>query len=398
MLLTRLIGEPRLRLLPRQIFYATSLSSLHNNDRGNVICPEWKMNHQMDLAPPGLRTQTYLHTYPWKTGNKLFKHAQCMPALLQSCHLSLKPAAAVNAMPPWLQPYLKLMRADKPIGTWLLYIPCTWSISLAAQPGCLPDLYMLALFGLGAWVMRGAGCTINDLWDRDFDKAVARTKTRPIASGEVSPFQAFLFLGVQLSVGLGVLLQLNNYSIVLGASSLVFVATYPLMKRITFWPQLFLGITFNWGAMLGWAAVQGSCDWTAVLPLYISCIAWTLFYDTIYAHQDKEDDTLIGVKSTALLLGDKTKPWLAGFASVMMGGLTLTGMATDQGFAYYAALALTAAHMATQTLTVDLNESEDCWNKFQSNKRLGLIILAGIIASTVMKKSTEENSKDEKKT
>ncbi|XP_043304041.1 4-hydroxybenzoate polyprenyltransferase, mitochondrial isoform X4 [Cervus elaphus] len=199
--------------------------------------------------------------------------------------LSLSAAAVVNSAPRPLQPYLRLMRLDKPIGTWLLYLPCTWSIGLAADPGCLPDWYMLSLFGTGAVLMRGAGCTINDMWDQDFDKKVTRTASRPIAAGDISTFQSFVFLGGQLTLALGILLCLNYYSIALGAASLLLVITYPLMKRITYWPQLALGLTFNWGALLGWSAIKGSCDPSVCLPLYFSGIMWTLIYDTIYAHQ-----------------------------------------------------------------------------------------------------------------
>ncbi|KAJ1218756.1 hypothetical protein NDU88_006332 [Pleurodeles waltl] len=257
-------------------------------------------------------------------------------------------AAVVETLPKSTQPYLRLMRLDKPIGTWLLYLPCTWSISLAAETGCLPDLGMLALFGTGAVLMRGAGCTINDMWDRDYDKMVERTASRPIAAGEISHFQSLVFLGGQLSLALGVLLCLNYYSIALGAASLALVITYPLMKRITYWPQFVLGLTFNWGALLGWSAVRGSCDWSVCLPLYFSGVMWTLIYDTIYAHQDKRDDMVIGIKSTALRFGEQTKQWLSGFSIAMLVGLTVTGINCDQTLPYYSALAVTGAHLAHQ--------------------------------------------------
>ncbi|EPQ02168.1 4-hydroxybenzoate polyprenyltransferase, mitochondrial [Myotis brandtii] len=240
------------------------------------------------------------------------------------------------------------MRLDKPIGTWLLYLPCTWSIGLAAEPGSFPDWYMLSLFGTGAVLMRGAGCTINDMWDRDYDKKVTRTATRPIAAGDISTFQSFVFLGGQLTLALGVLLCLNYYSIALGAASLLLVITYPLMKRITYWPQLALGFTFNWGALLGWSAVKGSCDPFVCLPLYFSGIMWTLIYDTIYAHQDKRDDALIGVKSTALRFRENTKQWLSGFSVAMLGALSLVGVNTGQTVPYYTALAAVAAHLTHQ--------------------------------------------------
>nr|XP_033819800.1 4-hydroxybenzoate polyprenyltransferase, mitochondrial isoform X2 [Geotrypetes seraphini] len=262
--------------------------------------------------------------------------------------LSLSAAEIVQSMPKSLQPYLRLMRLDKPIGTWLLYLPCTWSIGLAADEGCLPDLPMLTLFGMGAILMRGAGCTINDMWDRDFDRKVERTASRPIAVGDISYFQSLVFLGGQLSLALCILLFLNYYSIALGAASLSLVITYPLMKRITYWPQFVLGLTFNWGALLGWSAIKGSCDWSVCLPLYFSGVMWTLIYDTIYAHQDKSDDAIVGVKSTALRLNEQTKPWLSGFSASMLSGLVMTGLNCEQTFPYYTAVAIMGVHLFYQ--------------------------------------------------
>lgn len=299
--------------------------------------------------------------------------------------LSLSAASIVNSAPASVQPYLRLMRLDKPIGTWLLYLPCTWSIALASDPGCLPHLGMLSLFGTGALLMRGAGCTINDMWDKDFDKKVARTATRPIASGEVSRMQALIFLGGQLSLALGVLLCLNYYSIALGAASLSLVFTYPLMKRITYWPQFVLGLTFNWGALLGWSAVKGSCDWSVCLPLYFSGVMWTLIYDTIYAHQDKEDDVKVGVKSTALRFQEQTKPWLSAFTVAMMSGLVTAGVNAEQTLPYYAVLSVVAAHLTHQIYTLDINKPEDCWKKFVSNRNLGLLLFLGIVAGNLWK-------------
>ncbi|XP_066430491.1 LOW QUALITY PROTEIN: 4-hydroxybenzoate polyprenyltransferase, mitochondrial [Eleutherodactylus coqui] len=294
-------------------------------------------------------------------------------------------AAVVEAMPKTVQPYLRLMRLDRPIGTWLLYLPCTWSIALAAQPGCLPDFSMLALFGTGAVLMRGAGCTINDMWDKDFDKKVARTANRPLAAGDITRFQSLVFLGGQLTLALGVLLCLNYYSIVLGAASLSLVLTYPLMKRITYWPQLVLGLTFNWGALLGWAAIKGSCDWSVCLPLYASGVMWTLIYDTIYAHQDKADDVLVGVKSTALRFNEQTKPWLSGFSLAMLTGLTLTGLNCDQTAPYYAAVALIGGHLVHQIYTLDINNAEDCWKKFTANRTVGFLLFLGIVLGNLWK-------------
>ncbi|KAI4344852.1 hypothetical protein L6164_012039 [Bauhinia variegata] len=283
-------------------------------------------------------------------------------------------------LPRQLQPYARLARLDKPIGTWLLVWPCMWSITLAATPGHLPDFKLLALFGCGALLLRGAGCTINDLLDRDIDIKVDRTKLRPVASGHLTPFQGLCFLGFQLLLGLEILLQLNNYSRVLGASSLLLVFSYPLMKRLTHWPQAYLGLTFNWGALLGWAAVKGSLDLAIVLPLYASGVFWTLVYDTIYAHQDKEDDLKVGVKSTALRFGDSTKQWITAFGIACISSLSLAGVNADIGWPYYAFLASGAGQLAWQIWTVDLSSRADCNRKFVSNKWFGAIIFGGILA------------------
>lgn len=254
-----------------------------------------------------------------------------------------------------------------------------WSITLAAEPGNLPDFKMMALFGCGAFLLRGAGCTINDLLDQDIDVKVERTKIRPIASGLLTPFQGLSFLGVQLLLGLGILLQLNNYSRILGASSLLLVFSYPLMKRLTFWPQAYLGLTFNWGALLGWSAVRGSLDPSVVFPLYISGVCWTLVYDTIYAHQDKEDDLKVGVKSTALRFGDLTKEWLTGFGFLGLSSLAFSGYNAHLGWPYYACLAVASGQMAWQIYTVDLSNHADCQRKFVSNKWFGALIFSGIL-------------------
>ncbi len=230
--------------------------------------------------------------------------------------------------PAGLRPYLKLWRADKPIGAWLLLWPCWWSLALAA-PGGWPDARLLALFGIGAVVMRGAGCTVNDMVDRRIDARVARTRDRPLASGALSLVQAWGFLALLLVIGLVILLQFNRWAIALGAASLPLIALYPYMKRITDWPQAFLGLVFNWGALLGWTAATGALGWPAV-ALYAGCFAWTLGYDTIYAHQDKEDDAIVGVKSSALKLGAATRPWLFAFYGVAAALLALAGALAGQ--------------------------------------------------------------------
>lgn len=282
-------------------------------------------------------------------------------------------------LPAAAHPYAMLARIDKPIGTWLLAWPCMWSITIAAMPGELPDLKMLALFGCGAILLRGAGCTVNDLLDRDIDNKVERTKSRPFASGALTPSQGVCFLGAQLLLGLGILLQLNNYSRVLGASSLLLVFSYPLMKRFTFWPQAYLGLTFNWGALLGWAAIKESLDPAVIVPLYTAGICWTLVYDTIYAHQDKEDDLKVGVKSTALRFGESTKQWISAFGAASIGSLALSGYNAELAWAYFPFLTAAAAQLAWQISTVDLSDRADCNRKFVSNKWFGALVFSGIL-------------------
>ena len=234
------------------------------------------------------------------------------------------PGPIERAMPPRLRPFVALARLDHPIGVWLLLWPCLWAIALASDG--LPDIGLLALFTAGAFVMRAAGCTLNDIFDRDFDARVERTRSRPLPSGAIGVRGAVAFMAVLLGAGLAILLQLNLFAILLGAGSLLLVVVYPLMKRITYWPQAFLGLTFNYGALLGWAAVAGGIGWPAGL-LYAGGIAWTLGYDTIYAHQDKEDDLLVGVKSSALALGPRTRPFLIAFYVVAVAGFAGAGVA-----------------------------------------------------------------------
>jgi 4-hydroxybenzoate polyprenyltransferase len=279
------------------------------------------------------------------------------------------------------RPYLRLARLDRPIGTWLLLLPCWWGAALATP--AWPDATMFVLFTIGAVVMRGAGCTVNDLADRKFDARVARTATRPIASGQISVLKAFVFLALQLLLGLSILLQFNAFTVALGVSSLLLIVLYPFMKRITYWPQLFLGFTFNWGALLGWAAVKGELSAPAFV-LYGAGIFWTLGYDTIYAHQDKKDDVLIGVKSTALKFGDGTKPWLVGFYSITVILLAATGLLANLAWPFYSGLTLAALHLAWQIKSVDIANSKNCLRRFKSNRDFGLILLAGIIAAQVI--------------
>ena len=267
--------------------------------------------------------------------------------LQQRLHQLRPPSAKqiVDASPRLVQPYLRIMRLDRPIGTWLLFLPCSWSLSLAAAPG-LPSPELLALFGVGALLMRGAGCVVNDMWDRDFDRQVARTRDRPLASGALSERQAAVLLGGLLSCAAVVLLQLNWLSVGVGLLSLGPVAAYPLAKRYTHWPQAALGLTLNWGAILGWTAATGTFDLAPIAALYAAGISWTLYYDTLYAHQDKTDDVLIGVKSSALWLGERwTKPACALFASSTLLSLATAGVICDLGQLYWPTLAIAAAQL-----------------------------------------------------
>ncbi len=281
-------------------------------------------------------------------------------------------------LPASWRPYARLARLDRPIGTWLLLFPCWWSLALAAAPGEWPSLYLIVLFGIGALVMRSAGCTVNDMIDRDIDARVARTATRPLASGQLSMAQAWRFLGLQLGLGLVILLQLSWTAIWLGVASLILVAVYPFMKRIPWWPQAFLGLTFNWGALMGWAAVRDEVAWPAIL-LYAAGFFWTLSYDTIYAHQDKTDDMLIGVKSTALRLGKDTKAWLIGFDLAMLVLLVASFAMAGIAWPAYLGILAIAFHLRWQANDVDLDNAQDCRAKFHSNRWVGWILLAGIV-------------------
>lgn len=292
----------------------------------------------------------------------------------------LRDAWILRIAPAVVRPYLRLIRADRPIGTWLLLIPCLWSVTMASDVAELgvPDPWFIALFAVGSFVMRGAGCVINDLWDRDIDARVARTANRPIASGEISVTAGLVFLIGLLLVGLVVLLQFNILAIMLGVASLSLVAIYPLMKRITYWPQAFLGLTFNWGALLAWAAVQGAVGEVALM-IYGACILWTLGYDTIYGHQDKEDDIHVGVKSSSIKLGQKTKP----FVMMMYGGtatlLCATGWVVGMDWFYFTALAVVAAQFIWQVRTLNIDDPDNCLIRFKSNRDAGLIIFIGCL-------------------
>jgi len=290
--------------------------------------------------------------------------------------------------PSWSRPYLRLARFDRPIGSWLLLMPCWWSAALAA--GVLHDIKQLplvvALFFVGAFVMRGAGCTWNDITDRHLDALVERTRSRPIPAGQVSVPQAVTFLVVQALIGLSVLLQFNRFAVMTGIASLLIVAIYPFMKRITWWPQIVLGLAFSWGALMGFAVLLGRID-AAALWLYAGSIPWVIGYDIIYAHQDAEDDALIGIKSTALLFGARTRAALVAFyalAVVLIGvALALTGA----GAFAWIGLAMFAAHLAWQIARLDISDTALCLRVFKSNRDAGLLLLAGLLADAVMRAS-----------
>jgi 4-hydroxybenzoate polyprenyltransferase len=280
-------------------------------------------------------------------------------------------------LPDWAEPYARLARLDRPIGTWLLLFPGWWGIALAGPRW--PNPLLLVLFALGAVAMRGAGCTLNDIADREYDGKVARTRLRPLPSGRLTVLQAALFMAAQLAVGAAVLFSLNRISIVLGALVLGLIATYPFMKRITWWPQLFLGLNFNWGVLIGWAAATGGIAWPPLL-LYLGGIFWTLGYDTIYAHQDKEDDARIGVKSAALALGERTRPALFAFYAGAVALWAAAGGAGGLETPFWLALAGAAVQLSWQAARVDTDDPADCLGKFRSNRIVGWLLFAGIIA------------------
>jgi len=287
--------------------------------------------------------------------------------------------------PVSLRPYLRLARADRPIGSWLLLIPCWWSSALAAIAAgqSVPNLWHLVLFAIGAVVMRGAGCTWNDLTDRDLDAKVERTRSRPIPSGQVTPKQAFAFLVVQALVGLAVLLQFNTFTIATGIASLATVVVYPFLKRVTYWPQVGLGLAFSWGALMGWPAVFGRLDAPA-LVLYAGSICWVIAYDTIYAHQDSEDDALIGIKSTALLFAEKTKLALTIFFGLAVLLIGLAGWLANAGLPFALGLAAFAAHLAWQVRRLDTSDPALCLRLFKSNRDAGLILFAGMLLDAAL--------------
>jgi 4-hydroxybenzoate polyprenyltransferase len=283
--------------------------------------------------------------------------------------------------PLWTRPYLRLARFDRPIGAWLLLMPCWWSAGLAAiHAGApYPNPWHVILFFIGAFVMRGAGCTWNDLVDRNLDGSVERTRSRPIPSGQVTPKQAFAFMVLLALIGLAVLLQFNWFTVAAGIASLLTVVVYPFLKRVTHWPQVGLGLAFSWGALMGWPALLGRLDAPAFI-LYAGSICWVIAYDTIYAHQDREDDALIGIKSTAILFGENTQQMLAVFFTAAVALIGLAGWMAGAGLIFALGLAAFAAHLAWQVRRLDISDSALCLRLFKSNRDAGLILFAAMIA------------------
>ena len=293
-------------------------------------------------------------------------------------------------LPERFWPFAQLARWERPIGWWLLMWPCWWSLAmaLAANHGAqdIPwpkTLLFLALFMLGAFAMRGAGCTYNDLVDEDIDAQVARTRSRPLPSGRVTKKKATAFLALQLLAGLAILLQFNWTTIITGVISVVTIVVYPFMKRITWWPQLFLGFAFSWGALVGWTAVMDAMNWPAII-LYAGCICWVIAYDTIYAHQDIEDDALVGVKSTARLFGENTKTALIALYGAAWLLFALAWFLVGVSWPAWAGLALGAAQMAWQITTLDIRDPAQCLKLFKSNSHFGWILFGGLVVAALV--------------
>ena len=285
--------------------------------------------------------------------------------------------------PPFARPYLRLARLARPIGSWLLLMPCWWSVGLAGmRVEQFPSLWHVVLFFIGAFAMRGAGCTWNDLVDRNLDRLVERTRSRPIPSGQVTVAEATAFMVAQALIGFLVLIQFNRFTVFTGLASLLVVAIYPFMKRITYWPQIVLGLAFSYGALMGWPAAFGQLDWPAIV-LYAGSISWVIGYDTIYAHQDREDDLLIGIKSTALLFGENTRPMLAGFYSGAVVLIGIAGLTAGGGLIFVLGLIAFAAHLAWQVVRLDINDSAHCLKLFKSNRDAGLILFGAMLLEAV---------------
>jgi 4-hydroxybenzoate polyprenyltransferase len=294
-----------------------------------------------------------------------------------SGHTDIRTSGWVARLPQAWRPYALLMRLDRPIGSWLLFLPGLWAFAMVA-PDWRQGLWLTALFGLGAVLMRGAGCVVNDLWDRDLDRQVERTAGRPLASGALRPRHALVFLALVLAAALLILLQLNRTAQVLGVASLIPVVLYPLAKRVTDWPQAVLGVIFSWAAPMGYAAVTGGLD-AAAFALWAAGFFWILGYDTIYAHQDREDDALVGIRSSALRLGDKTRPFLILCYGLTMALLVLAGWLAGLTPWYLLGLALPGAMLARQVMQLDIADPALCLRLFKANRDVGLAIAVAFL-------------------
>jgi len=288
--------------------------------------------------------------------------------------------------PDWLKPYGRLARWDRPIGWWLLLWPCWWSAALVAvaHDRGAPNVWHLVLLLVGAIAMRGAGCTYNDLIDRDLDAHVERTKNRPLPSGAVAPWQAVIFLVLQSLIGALVLIQFNAFTIALGLASLIVIAIYPFAKRVTDWPQIVLGFAFSWGALVGWSAVAGRLD-AAPIALYVGSILWTIGYDTIYALQDKEDDAIIGVRSTARLFGRRSRPLIAVFYLGAFVLLALAFILADAGIFAFAGLGGAMLHAIWLIVSLNPDDPQNCLSRFRANSATGWIIFVGLLADAALR-------------
>ncbi|MCA3358285.1 MAG: 4-hydroxybenzoate octaprenyltransferase [Roseomonas sp.] len=294
-----------------------------------------------------------------------------------SGHTDIRTSGWVARLPQAWRPYALLMRLDRPIGSWLLFLPGLWAFAMVA-PDWRQGLWLTALFGLGAVLMRGAGCVVNDLWDRDLDRQVERTAGRPLASGALRARYALVFLALVLAAALLILLQLNRAAQWLGVASLLPVVLYPLAKRVTDWPQAVLGVIFSWAAPMGYAAVTGGLD-LAAIALWAAGFFWILGYDTIYAHQDREDDALVGIRSSALRLGDKTRPFLILCYGLTMALLALAGWLAGLAPWYLLGLALPGAMLARQVIRLDIADPALCLRLFKANRDVGLAIAAALL-------------------
>lgn len=284
----------------------------------------------------------------------------------------------LDRLPPFVKPYGLLMRLDRPVGIWLLFWPCLWSTAYAQPQFDEKFFWLVFLFLLGSVVMRGAGCVINDIWDRDLDAKVERTRNRPLAAKMISVQQAFVFFCLLLALGFLVLLAFEGLAFWLGVASVLPVIVYALIKRISQWPQIWLGLTFNWGALMGFVAIEGEFSWAAWI-LYVGCVCWTLGYDTIYAHQDREDDSAIGIGSSALALGDKTPTALIGFYGFFWLALVVTGWLTGLGYGFYAGMILVGGQLIWQIKRLDIDNPQLCLRIFKSNAWLGILISLTIL-------------------